>query len=345
MPFDFLGRVEALNPSNLTIRERVRLAENPLELRYRSIFPRVDTPSVKIKEIIAEEYRFAGGRREWNAQGREIPELLGPQIDAEMVPINPTHHIDERRLQALRERLAGAPQLIERNVVADVDRWATILADAADRQLEVEAFQAWFQNAITVMDPKTQATNSVSAGIAASRYVAASATFAASTNAYTDFMGYLADAQATLGSLGAVRIRRARINEVLADAPAFAGDQMSLAGLQQRINAEGFGTVAITVDERTYKAFADGGSAATDAYYVPADRMAIQPASGVVGQTYVAPVTRAYDYMNAAAVGTVNGLTVFWSEKNDGKTLMVEAQENSLALPLEQNVYIVTGIA
>lgn len=345
MAFDYLGRVEALTPANLTIRERTRLAENPNDLRWRGIFPYAMADSITLAEISSSDFRPLGGRREWNAQGREIPEVMGTRIDAEMVPINPTHHIDERRLQKLRERAQGMDELIARGVINDVDSWATVLADAADRQIEFDAFQAWFQNTMTVMDPKTGDTVTVSVGIASSRYVAASATFAAATNAYTDFMGYLADAQATLGSVGAVRLRRARLNEVLADAPTYAGDTLSLAGLRNRINEEGYGDVSVIVDERTYDAFTDGGSATTATNYVPADRMAIQPAGGRVGRTHFAPVTRAYDYMDLGNVKSINDFTVFHSPKNDGKTLMVEAQANALALPEESNVYVVTGIA
>lgn len=349
MPFDFLGKVEALSPANLTIREQARLAENPLNLRWRDIFPRVPVNSVKIREISAVDFRPAGGRREWNAQGREVPEILGPIVDAEMVPINPTHHIDERRLQALREpaMLLGAQgaELVNRGVLADVDGWATRLADAVDRQTERDAFEAWFKNEITVMDPKTGTTVTVPGPISSSRYVAASGTFAAATSAYLDFIGYLRDAQATMGSVGAVRMRRARLDEILADAPALSGERMTLAGLGERIAREGFGNVVIVVDERTYDEFDDGGSAYTTKYYVPLDRIAFQPASGVVGASYMAPVTRAQDFgVTGALVKNLQDVVVFHREKNDGKTLMVEAQRNVITLPTEQNVYVVTGV-
>lgn len=345
MPFDFLGRVQALNPANLTIREQVRLAENPNDLRWRAIFPKVNAPSVKISEISTVDVRFAGGRREWNAQGREIPEILGPVINAEMVPINPTHHFDERALQHLRERAGGMAELYNRGIIADVDTWATRLANYADIQIERDAFEAWFYGQVTVMDPKTGTTITAPLNISASRYVAAGTTLAAATNAYTDFMGYLRDARATLGSVGAVRMRQSLLTEILQDAPAVAGDSMSLRGLQQRMNDEGFGTVAIVVDERTYHSFDDGGSAYSTSYYVPADRIAFQPASGVVGATHFAPVTRAYDYMDPQAVRSVQDFTIFYSEKNDGKTLLEEAQANAMSIPLEQNVYVVTGAA
>lgn len=344
MAFDFLERVDALSAGNLTIREQARLAENPNNLRWRAIFPRAEAPSVRLSELSAVDFRPIGGRREWNAQGREIPEVLGAQRDWEMIPINPTKHLDERRLQFLRERAQGMQQLLQQGVVKDVDAWATALADAADRQLEYDAFRVWAYNQFTVMDPKTGTTVTVAAGLSASRYVAAATTLAASTNAYTDFMGYLADAQSMMGSVGAVRMRRARLNDILADAPASSGDRMSLAGLQERINAEGFGDVTIVIDERTFHSFDDGGSAYTTGYYVPTDRLLFQPAGGVVGQTHFAPVTRAYDFMSPQQVGNINDFTVFYGAKNDGKTLLVEAQANALPIPNEQNVYVVTGV-
>lgn len=339
MPFPVLARTEALSPANLTIRERVRLAENPNELRWPALFPRVEAESVKLSSITGTDFRPAGGRREWNAQGREIPEVLGPIQEAEMVPINPTHHIDERRLQNLRERAGGMAQLIDAGVVKDVDQWATFLANAADIQIEVDAFQAWFLNQITVMDPKTGTTTTVNVGTSSDRYVQA-----ASALTYLEFMGHLENAQAALGSLGAVRMRRSVVGGILATAPAFSGDRMSLAGLRERVNNEGFGDVAIVIDERTYDAFTDGGSATTATKYVPADRIAFQPADGRIGNTHDAPVTRAYDYMNPESVGGANGVTVFYSEKNDGKTLMVEAQRNALSLPDPQRVYVVYDV-
>src|SRR5215213_8853417 len=162
MPFDWLDKIAALTAANLTIREQTRLADNPLDLRYRSIFPRVPTDSVKLSEISTVDFRPTGGRREWNAQGREIPEKLGPVREFQMVPINPTHHIDERMMQLFRE--SGVQSLFERKVIKNVDTWPTALADAAERQLERDAFEAWYSGLVTVMDPKTGTTVVVSMG-------------------------------------------------------------------------------------------------------------------------------------------------------------------------------------
>lgn len=349
MAFDFLARIEALTATNLTIREQARLELNPNDLRWRAIFPKRNVDSVRLSEFTDVDFRPAGGRREWNAQPREIPEVLGTKRDWEMVPINPKHTIDERRLQHLRER-AALPQggivreLYDGGIISDVDGWATKLANAADVQIESDAFSAWFYNVITVKDTKSNRSVTVAIGTASDRYVAAGTTLNAATNAWRDFLGYARDARAKMGSIGGVRLRQSALTEILIDAPAAAGDMATLQSLTQRMNAEGFGNFAFIVDERTYHDFTDGGSAYAPAYYVPEDRMAFQPAGGVVGATAFAPVTRAWDYVDSAVVRNVRDFTVFYSAENRGMTLVEEAQANALSIPTEQFVYVVTGI-
>lgn len=341
MAFDILARIAKLSPTNLTIREQARLALNPNALRWRDIFPQTATDSVKLSSISTVDFRPIGGRREWNAQGREIPERLGPIVEAEMVPINPIHHIDERRLQQLRER--GVGEFVNRGLVADVDGWATRLADATDRQIEADAFEAWFNNQITVRDPVTGNTIVVGLGLAADRYPTNGTTLAAATNAYDDFMFHLAEAVTKMGSVGAVRMRRAALLEIQKDAPS-TGGRLSTLALQDRINAEGFGDVALVIDERTYDEFTTGGPGTTARNYVPAGKMAFQPSDGLIGQTHFAPVTRAYDYIDVAEVENLNDVVIFHSEKNQGKTLLIEGQANALPLPVESRVYVVGGL-
>jgi hypothetical protein len=349
MAFDFLARVEALTATNLTIREQARLEQNPNELRWRSIFPKRLVDSVRLSEFATVDFRPAGGRRTWNAQPREIPEVLGPKRDWEIEPINPKHTIDERRLQHLRERAAlpqggMVRQLYDGGIIKDVDDWTSSLCDSADRQIERDAFEAWFFNIITVKDTKSNAATTVAMQIAADRYVTAGTTLAAATNAWRDFLGYARDARTKLGSLGGVRMRQSRLNEILIDAPAVNGDMATLQSLTQRMSAEGFGNFAFIVDERTYDDFTDGGSAFAPLYYVPETRMAFQPANGIVGATAFAPVTRAWDYVDEARVRNVRDFTTFYSAENRGMTLVLEAQANALSLPTEQFVYVVHGV-
>lgn len=343
MPFNWLDQIPALTNANLTIREQTRLADNPLDLRYRAIFPRVPTSSVKLSSITNVDFRPTGGRREWNAQGREIPEKLGPRRDFEMVPINPTHHIDERTLQLYGE--SGVDELVRRGVIGDVNTWPARLADAVERQLERDAFEAWSTGAITVMDPKTGTTLTVSLGFDAARYVTEGTAWATVANAYDRFLFHIGEAQRLMGSVGAVRMRRATINEVVKDAPTGAnGMRPTITNIRDRVVEEGFPDVSIIIDERTYDAWTDGGSAGAAANYVPTGRVLFQPANGVVGNTHVAPVTRAYDFLSGANRSLAQGVVIFKSEKNDGKTLLIEAQENSLPMPEERYTYVVNAI-
>lgn len=342
MAFDIIARTAKLNAANLTLREQARLALNPNAMRWRDIFPGTPTDSVKLSSISAVDFRPVGGRREWNAQGREIPERLGTIVDAEMVPINPTHHIDERRLQQLRER--GVGEMVARGLVNDVDRWATVLADAADRQVEVDAFSAWFNNQIVVRDPVTGNTVTVALGLPSDRYPTNGTTLAAAANAYDDFMFHLGEAANKLGSVGAVRARRALFQEIAKDAPSLNNVRLSMEAVKERINAEGYGDVELIVDERTYDDFTDGGSGTTATNYVPAGKMAFQPADGMVGRTHLAPVTRAYDYIDAADIENINDVVIFHSALNNGRTLLIEGQLNALSLPIESRVYVVSGL-
>lgn len=341
MPFAYLDQIAALTLANLTIREQARLAENPLDLRYRAIMPRVPASSVKLSSLSTVDFRPIGGRREWNAQGREIPEKLGPSREFEMVPINPTHHIDERMMQLLGE--AGMEELTRRGVIAAANLWPGRLADACERQLEVEAFEAWFTGALVVMDPKSGTTVTVSMGFdQATSYPAAGTIWSdAGQDAYQNFLAGLQAAQTKFGSVGAARMRRAVAREIVLDAPDGPnGLRPTITSLQERVREEGFPDVLIVIDERTYDKPTDGGSAHTATKYVPAGFIGYQPANGVVGQTHVAPVVRAYDFLTGGNRAAANGVTIFRSEKNDGKTLLIEAQENALSIPEEQFVYV-----
>lgn len=341
-PFNYLDQIENLSQRNLTIREQTRLADNPLDLRYRAIFPRQATNSVKLSTITTVDFRPIGGRREWNAQGREVPEKLGPAREFEMVPINPTHHIDERKMQLLNE--SGIAELQQRGIITAVNAWPTKLADAADRQLEVEAFEAWYTGQITVMDPKTGATALVSMGFdqATTYPTAGTAWNDPGEDAYLNFLIALQAAQDKMSTVGAARMRRLAMMAIVADAPDGPGGvRPTFETLNASVRAEGFADMRIIVDERSYDGFSDGGSTTVSAKYVPAGKIAFQPASGVVGATYVAPVARAYDFLTGGNRSLANGVVIFRSAQNDGKTLLIEAQENAIALPDEANTYIV----
>ncbi len=346
--FNWLDTLPELSLRNLTVREAARLADNPLDLRYRSIFPRTPTESIDISEITTVDFRPVGGRRDWNAQAREVPEKFGPTRKWSMIPINYSKHIDELMLQKFGE--SGIQELVRRRILKGVNEWPTELADACERQLERDAFESWFTGQITILDTKSNATATVALGFdqATSYPTAGTAWNDPSEDAYENF---LVAAQAAYtkfgGAVGAARTHRSVLNAIVATAPDGPnGLRPTLATLQERVREEGFANITLINDERTYDEFTDGGSATTTKYYVPEGLIGFQPADGVVGATHVAPVVRAYDFLSGNDRSLANGVVILRSAKNDGKTLMIEAQENALSMPEERRVYVVdTNIA
>lgn len=345
MPFDYLARIESLSPAALTVREQARLAQNPNELRWRDIFPRTDADDISINSLTAADYRPAADFREWNADGREIPEVLGPRVTAEMVPISATHHIDERRLQKLRQANPRISQLVTDGVIADVNTWPTKLADAVDRAIEKAAFQVWATNSFTVMDPKTGSTITLARGVSASRYVTEGTAWATVANSYDRLLFHLGEAQRLMGSVGVVRLRRATWAEVVKDAPAGPNAlRPTVANVADRLSEEGFGTITVVIDERAHDAFTDGGSVTAATNYIPTGKVLFQPAGGGVGNTHFAAVTRAYDYVAQDQRANLRDVVILHMPVNDGKTYKLEAEAIALPLTNEQTTYVVDAI-
>jgi hypothetical protein len=337
--------LEALQGRNLTIREQTRLASNPDTLRWPAIFPRRETRSVKVSEIVQREFRPIGLRRVWNAQGHEIPDLQPSRMDFEMIPINPKHTFDELYMQLLTERTMGVDAQIASVIMKDVDEWAQILADASYRQIEVDAFEAWALGAITVLDPVTKEATVVSLGLDAARYVTEGTAWATVANAYTRLVYHIDAAQDMLGGVGAIRMRRATLNEVVADAPTSTSIPRVTAGnIEQVLEQEGYGEIRIIIDERTYDKPTTNPLVTTPTKYVPTGRVLFQPPSGIVGATHFAPVARAFEYADKDRRVNRNDVAIFLSPENNGKTLEEEAQLNCIPMPVEQNVYVVNAI-
>ena len=343
MPFDFLGKVTGLTAADLTVREQARLAQNPLELRYRAIFPRAEATSLTVSQLTRPDTRFAAEYREFNADGREIPEVLGPKVDAEMVPMTATHHIDEKRLAKLRAPNPRIARLVEDGVIGDVRTWPTRLTNAVDWGLEYTAFTMWATNTITVKDPKTGTSTTVSRGISSDRYITESTAWNdGSVNAYDRLLFRISEAQRLIGSVGAVRMRRATAEAVRADAPNGPNAlRPTLANIADRLSEEGFGQITLIIDERTVDVFTDGGSAYSSTNLIPAEKVLFQPADGVVGATYDFPVTRAYEYVSQDHRVNLRDVVVWYTPQNNGKTLLIEAERIALPLTDESKTYVV----
>lgn len=333
---------------NLTIYQAARAASNPLDLKYGVIFPEQKVDSISLSSITLVDFRPAGGgRRDWNAQPREVPEKFGPKREFEMTPIEFSHHINEREMHKLRE--PGIQALVERGIVTALNRWPNVLADSVFRQKEVESIGSWFSGTIVVMDTKTSAVMTVSLGFdQATCYPAAGTAWDdPSEDAWENFKLATQVAYEKFGSVGGARMPRKVMNAIIAKAPdGNFGQAPTLSSTEARLTAEGFPNMKLIPDDRKYDKFTDGGSATTSTYFVPDGKIGFQPGDGRVGNTFVAPVVRAYDYLSGGHRELAQGIAVFKTEKNDGKTLMISAQENCLSMPEETRTYVVdTGIA
>lgn len=346
--FSYIDAVAALSPANITVFQAARLADNPLDLRYRSIFPRVPTPSIKLSSITTVDFRPVGGRREWNAKGREIPENLGPLREAEIVPIEFTKHLDERVMQLLGE--PNVQSMVEKGLITSVEGWPTKLADACDRQIERDAFEAWYTGLVTVKDTKSNRSVTAALGFTQSTTYPTPGTDwdDAAEDAYMNFLAGLQAAQTKFGGdVGGARTHRTVFQAIVEDAPDGPnGIRPTISSLQDRIREEGFPNVTLVIDERTYDEFDDGGSSTTAHYYVPDGLIAYQPVGGRVGTTHVAPVTKAFKFLTGDNARFANGVAIFFVPQNDGDTLLIRAQENSLSIPEERLTYVEdTGVA
>jgi hypothetical protein len=343
MPFDMLGKVEALTPTNLTIREQARLAQNPNETRWRSHAPTVDADDINISSIETVDFRPAADYRAWNADGREIHEQLGPRLDYEIKPMTATHHIDERRLQKLASPAPEMRALIDRGVIADVNAWPTRLANAIDWGFERAFFQGWCLNTYTVMDPKTGSTVTVARGIAGARYVTEGTAWSGVVDAWARLMFHIGEAQRLFGRpVGGFRIHRSDLAYVIADAPNFGdGTDVNFGNIDTALSQQGFGPIRAVIDDRTFDGYTDGGSAYTAQSVLPQGRVAFFPSNGIVGSTPVVPCVRAYDHVDRDRRVNFRDVVTFYTPQNNGKTLLIEAERIGLPVPSEQFTYVV----
>jgi hypothetical protein len=331
-----------LSAANLTIREQARLAENPNDLRWPALAPRVESPSTKISEITKVEHRAIAGRRAFNAQPRELAERLGPARDYRIMPVSVRKTLDEEYLQELGDRVGEAPELIRKEIIKDVDRWPTFLSDSVDRLIEVEFFEAWFTGKITVKDPVTGEAIQVSMLYDSARYpVEATPIDDAGVNAWERFVFHLREARRRFGgAVGGFRARQRTIDEIVKDAPVNRdGYEMTQADAERRLAEMGFSGFKFVADERTYDA-SNGAEAPDERYYVPEGLGAFMPTSGRIGSTYFAAVRRAAQHVKSEKVNLHN-VTVFYYSANEGSSLIIRAEALPLGVPDEGSLYVV----
>jgi hypothetical protein len=227
--------------------------------------------------------------------------------------------------------------------VADVDQWATRIADAVHRRLEAAAFQGWLLNTFSMLDPVTGTALTGPLGFSASRYVAAGVAWTGGSGgtAYNNFVLRINDATILLGGQPSVaRMRDATFQLVVSSAPAGPNAlRPTVTNVQDRLAEQGINT-SIVVDERTYDKSTDGGQATTVTFYVPTGKIGFQPPDGRVGSTPSVPASRG----GAEVVGNkkvnLQDVTIWYTEQNRGMTLLIEGENIAVPMPEEPRIFV-----
>lgn len=337
--YSFIEKVKALGSGAVTVREQARLAENPDNLRWGTLFPRVNAPSIKIAELYAVDHRPISDRRPWNSPGRVIT-LKNPKLrEVEMLPIEGKINYGEREMQLMTERFLGNEQTMAEQLKLNISSVITHLNDANNRRIERDALHSWLNNQLIVRNPVTGNSYTVALGYDAARYVTEDWT----TGAYTKFLAAVRVAIRTLPSVVGCMMRESTYSAIIADGPSVPGSTAPMTRTQFLAHLQGelgqpFG---IVVDERTAEEYQTGGTALTTVNYFTAQKVAFLT-STPIGNTHFAPVARAYQFMNQIPVDMrdANGFWTFIEPQNSGKELEVQAQVNAITIPDERNVLV-----
>lgn len=351
----WLEEIKEVSSAGLTVQaQALSLDEiDPMQQLQHPVFaPYAPTDSVALRTIFETDKRFVADRREWNARGRYIPTVLPEMGELEMVPVESFDKIAERELQALNERAMGNEQTFRQLAMLGIPQRVDKLVAANYRRVELDFMEAWAKGTITVINPTKGGTaQTFSLGFDAGRLQTANTAWSdGGLNAYTELMSWIADGEAEMGPIVAVKLRRATFNEIQADAPNLVdyganGIKATRRQIEERITDELGHAFRFIISEEQVDTFTDGGTAHSRTSVWPAKYVAAVPASGVIGATYRAPVARAFELAraNPDAGIDVRGMTVYYEFENGGRTATIECQANWLGLPFERNVWTINA--
>lgn len=341
--------VEELSPAALTVTAQTISPNNRGELKWDVFFPRQDVDSVDLREVTTLDFRPTSDRREWNSNGRLIPDKTPDFRNLSIVPVESYFKWGEYEMQKLSERANANSEAINQIIGRSIPGKVIQLVESNYRRIEVDAFSAWATGTVTAKNPQTGTTFQTSFGFDSSRLqTAGTAWDNAGLNAYDEFIAWMEDAIDAIGPTAGALMRMALWRAIQHDAPdGVGGIKMTRAQLRTQIEDDlGFPFTPV-IFEDTLDVFTDGGTATTSTNVWPAGYVAAIPAGTTVGRTAFAPVTRAMELVRALPGAGVDqrGMTVYYDEAQTGKELKVEVQCNPFTIPNEQRVFVInTGV-
>lgn len=346
MDFTWMAQVEELSPAALTVRAQTLSPNDNGKLLWDIFFPRVDVPSVDLKDITTLDDRPAADRREWGARGRLVPVLTPAQRQLRMVPIEAYDKIDELEMQHLMEGTFGNQSIVQDVIGVRIPDRTDRLAMADYRRLELDAMSAWATGTIIQRNPQNAAqTFTASFGFPGTRLqTAGGGGWDAATSAYDEFLAWYEDGIELCGPGEGAVMRLATFREILADSPDLPGGvKMTRAQLAERVQQDIGQPFQFFILENSLDVFNDGGTAVTRTKVWPAEQVAFVPAGRAVGRTAFAPVVRAMEISAQVPEAGIdlNGVTIYHDNGNAGRELTIEAQLNAMPLPDESRYFVI----
>lgn len=348
MPIDITALVEQLDPAALTVRAQQFSPFDEPQYHWPMFAERDDILTTRLAEIGAVDFRPAASRRAWDAPGLQIVPRTGATKTGDIDPIEAWFGLGEKEIQRAMEGSGGNAAVALDVLGASIPRRTDKIVEATWNKLDLDFFTAWATGAITVDDPETAQTYSVSFQIPAGRFVANATTLALATNAFDDAVGHCRAAQALgvqpAGLLGSSD----RILEIVKDMPVANVYTMRRPTVS---DAEDWFAAEFGVDFKFVRAdwHLDLKDRTTHNYTStriwPQTRMAVIPV-GNVGSVKIAPVYRAMQLVSEIPEAGIdrNGVFVNAEAENGGKSLKVAAQLNAIPWPNENQIYVVTGV-
>lgn len=345
----WLGAEEDLSPAALTVRAQQIPLDDQGNLLWPNLFPRVDVDDLEFKSIDTTDFRPTADRREFGARGRLIPVRTPGTRQFEWVPIESYFHLGEKEIGKLLAQFRGNIGLFRDEIRVRIPDRTDVLVTSNLRRIEVDAFNAWILGSITQKNAQTGETQTVALGLDAARYETAAAAWSAAADAYSLFLAFLERAIAAVGRIRGAAMRLAQFKIIQADAPPLVPGSTVLLNrvqLEDAIAQQIGMPFRFYIIENTVDIFNDAGTDVTNTPIFPANRIAVIPADGTIGETLFAPVTRAYDIQEVQPKAgiDVRGMTVYHEAENLGRDLTIECQVNAFSNPIERKVFVVNTL-
>lgn len=355
---NWIEEIDSLTSAALTLQAQSMSVDDVDTLLHPAFFPYTPVDSTDIDTITAIDKRYASSYRLWNNRGRFIPTPTPKRERVEMIPLEGYDKVEEKEMQKLRERtIAGDSanqalyrQLIQASIPGRVDK----LVAAQYRALERYAMEAWTKGTITYNLPEDDTEVVFDFNFDSGRIQTANTDWDdGGVNAYSLLVDWYRDGENEVGPGKGVALRRALWNAIRADAPAALGltnvTVMRTADLRAALQDEFGRDFAFYLIESSFDEWDDAGIATTRTKYFPDGYAAFVPEGEAVGMTARAPVSRAFDILEANAGDPppldVRGMTVYRELANGGRELTLECQGNYMPMPMEQKVWTMnTGV-